>query len=75
MEFLVLASRYVKSERERVVMQAVMEAAETRGAERVVTRRGNVYCIGVYIREGTRRIWYMLTGKKIGSGEGFAVTS
>ena len=54
-EFLVLASRHVKSERERVVMQAVMEAAETLGAERVVTRRGNVYSIGVYIREGDRK--------------------
>ena len=54
-EFLVLASRHVKSERERVVMQAVMEAAETMGVERVVTRRGNVYSIGVYIREGDRK--------------------
>ena len=56
MEFLVLASSCEKKpKRERIVMQAVMEAAETLGAERVVTRRGNVYCIGVYIREGDRK--------------------
>ena len=56
MEFLVLASRCLKKpERERVVMQAVMEAAEMLGVERVVMRRGNVYCIGVYISEGDRK--------------------
>jgi hypothetical protein len=53
MEFLVLASRYVgQPERERVVMQAVLEAAEAVGAERVVRRRGNVYSTGVYVTNG-----------------------
>ncbi|MHA1632106.1 MAG: hypothetical protein ACTSXC_04765 [Candidatus Freyarchaeota archaeon] len=56
MEFLVLASRYVRQpERERVVLQAVIEAAETVGAERVVRRRGNVYSIGVYVKNGTEK--------------------
>ena len=55
MEFLVLTSQYLKQpERERIIMQAVIEAAETVGIERIIKRRGNVYCIGVYIsnREG-----------------------
>jgi len=53
MEFLVLASRYVKqTERERIIMQAVIEAAETVGIERIVKRRGNVYSTGVYINDG-----------------------
>ena len=56
MEFLVLASRYVrKPGRERVVMQAVMEAAETLGADRVEARKGNVYSIGVYLKDGERK--------------------
>jgi len=55
-EFLVLASRYVRQpERERVVMQAVLEAAEAVGAERVVRRRGNVYSTGVYITNGKEK--------------------
>ena len=53
MEFLVLTSRYVKQpERERVVMQAVIEAAEMVGIDRIVRRRGNVYSTGVYINDG-----------------------
>ncbi len=53
MEFLVLASRYIKQpERERVVMQAVIEVAETIGIDRIVRRRGNVYSTGVYINNG-----------------------
>jgi len=56
MEFLVLASRYVKQpERERVVIQAVIEAAEALGAERVVRRRGNVYSTGVYVTDGSEK--------------------
>jgi len=52
-EFLVLASRYVKQpERERVVLQAVIEAAEATGVNKVVKRRGNVYSTGVYINDG-----------------------
>jgi len=53
MEFLVLTSRYMKQpERERVVMQAVIEAAETVGIDRIIRRRGNVYSTGVYINDG-----------------------
>ena len=56
MEFLVLASRYVrKPGRERVVMQAVIEAAEALGADRVEARKGNVYSIGVYVKEGEEK--------------------
>jgi len=56
LEFLVLASRYVKQpERERVIMQAVIEAAEALGAERVVMRRGTVYSTGVYLKEGEEK--------------------
>jgi len=59
-EFLVLASRYVKQpERERIVMQAVIEAAEAAGIERVVRRRGNVYSTGVYVNDGrSKRLLY-----------------
>jgi hypothetical protein len=53
MEFLVLTSQYLKQpERERIIMQAVIEAAETVGIERIIKRRGNVYCTGVYISNG-----------------------
>jgi hypothetical protein len=53
MEFLVLTSRYIKQrERERVVMQAVIEAAETAGIDRIEMRRGNVYSTGVYVNDG-----------------------
>lgn len=56
MEFLVLASCYIKQpERERIVMQAVIEAAEAVGAERIVMRRGNVYSTGVYLKNGGRK--------------------
>ena len=52
MEFLVLSSQYVKQpERERVVMQAVIEAAEAMGIDRIVKRRGNVYSTGVYVSD------------------------
>lgn len=53
MELLILASRYIKQpEREKVVMQAVIEAAEAIGADKVVIRRGNVYSSGVYLKDG-----------------------
>jgi hypothetical protein len=53
MEFLVLTSQYLKQpERERIIMQAVIEAAETIGIERIIKRRGNVYCTGVYVSNG-----------------------
>ena len=53
MEFVILTSRYVKQpERERVVMQAVIEAAEAVGVNRIISRRGNVYSTGVYINDG-----------------------
>jgi hypothetical protein len=53
MEFLILSSKYVKQpEREGVIVQAVIEAAETVGIERIVKRRGNVYSTGVYVNDG-----------------------
>jgi hypothetical protein len=56
MEFLVLTSQYRKHpERDRKVMQAVVEAAETVGAERVVRRKGNVYSTGVYLKDGEEK--------------------
>jgi hypothetical protein len=33
-------------------MQAVIEAAEAVGIRRIVKRRGNVYCTGVYVSDG-----------------------
>jgi hypothetical protein len=52
MEFLVLASQYLKQpERERIIMQAVIEVAEAVGIERIIKRRGNVYCTGVYVSD------------------------
>jgi len=57
MEFLFLASRYIKQpEREGVVMQAVIEAAEAIGVDRVVMRRGNVYSSGVYLKDGENKV-------------------
>jgi hypothetical protein len=60
MEFLVLASGFVKQpERERVILEAVIEAAEEIGADRIVKRRGNVYSTGVYITDGkTKSLLY-----------------
>ena len=53
MEFIVIASRFMKQpERERIVIEAVIEAAEAIGANRIVKRRGNVYSTGVYITDG-----------------------
>ncbi len=53
MEFMVLSSRFKRQiERERVVMQAVIEAAEAAGAEKIVVRRGDVYSTGVYVTDG-----------------------
>jgi len=53
MEFLVLTSQHSKQpERERIIMQAVIEAAETIGIERITKRKGNVYCTGVYVNDG-----------------------
>jgi hypothetical protein len=53
LEFLVLSSQYLKQpERERVIIQAVIEAAETVGIDRIVKRRGNVYSTGVYVNDG-----------------------
>jgi len=56
MEFLVLTSRYVRQgERERVITQAVIEAAEAIGVDRIVMRRGNVYSTGVYVDDGEEK--------------------
>jgi hypothetical protein len=56
MELLVLAPLDLRRpERERAVMQAVIEAAETLGADRIVMRRGNVYSTGVYLKNGKEK--------------------
>ena len=56
MEFIVLASRYAKHpRRETVVIQAVLEAAEALGANRIVLRRGNNYSTGVYLKDGEKK--------------------
>lgn len=53
MEFLIITSRFIKQpERERIIMQAVIDAAEAMGVDRVVKRRGNVYSTGVYVDDG-----------------------
>jgi hypothetical protein len=57
MEFLVLTPRNVKNhERERIILEAVIEAAEAAGIERIIKRRGNVYSIGVYLNDGRGKI-------------------
>ncbi len=60
MEFLVLTSQHLKQlERERIIMQAVIDAAEVIGVDRITKRKGNVYCTGVYIiNEGTKSLLY-----------------
>lgn len=53
MEFLVLTSQHLKQpERERIIMQAVIDAAEAVGIGRITKRKGNVYCTGVYVSDG-----------------------
>ena len=53
MEFLVLTSQFLRQpERERIIVQAVIELAEAVGIERIVMRRSNVYCTGVYVSKG-----------------------
>jgi len=53
MEFLVLASQQLKQpEREQIIMQAVIQAAETVGIERITKKKGNIYCTGVYLSNG-----------------------
>jgi len=50
MEFLVLTSQFRKQpDRERTIMQAVIELAQDAGVERIVMRRTNVFCTGVYL--------------------------
>jgi hypothetical protein len=50
MEFLVLTSQFRKQPmRERIIMQAVIELAQDVGVERIIMRRTNVFCTGVYL--------------------------
>ncbi len=50
MEFLILSSRLTNHrKRERIIMQAVIEAAERLGVTRIVKRRCNVLSTGVYL--------------------------
>jgi len=46
--------------RGKAVLRAVIEAAEELGAERIHTRRCEVYSIGVYLKEGdSKRLVYI----------------
>lgn len=57
MELIVITSRHAKQpEREKIVMQAVIEVAETTGIPRIIKRKGNVYCTGVYVNYGNRKL-------------------
>ncbi len=57
MEFLVLSSRSRREyERERTIIQAVIEASEKMGIERVVFKRGDVYSTGVYLNNDKEKI-------------------
>ena len=50
MEFLVLTSQFRKQPlREHIIMQAVIELAQDAGIERIIMRRTNVFCTGVYL--------------------------
>jgi len=56
MEFLILSSHLPNQRgREKIIMQAVVEAAENWGITRIVKRRCNVLSIGVYIIDGKRK--------------------
>ncbi len=65
MEFLILSSCLAsQKERERIIMQAVVEAAEDLGVTRIVKRRCNVLSIGVYmVDRGEKRLLYNDWGK------------
>ncbi|MEM3014197.1 MAG: hypothetical protein QXI71_06160 [Candidatus Bathyarchaeia archaeon] len=64
MEFMVITSQLKQPEREQIIMQAVIEAAETIGIERITKRKGNVYCTGVYLGDGeTKYLLYNDWGK------------
>jgi len=50
MEFLILSSYLINQrKRERIIMQAVIEAAEKLGITRIIKRRCNVLSTGVYL--------------------------
>lgn len=52
MEFLILSSSFTNQRnRERIIMQAVIEAAERLGIRRIIKRRCNVLSTGVYVVE------------------------
>jgi len=55
MEFLVLSSRS-QPERERIVMSAVVEAAEALGARRIMKRRARIEGTSVYVKDGEERV-------------------
>jgi len=56
MEFLILLSRRPRNpKRKAVIIQAVLDAAEDSGAERVEVRVGDVYSAGVYLKDGEEK--------------------
>lgn len=56
MEFLILSSSLTNQRnRERIIMQAVIEAAERLGIRRIIKRRCNVLSTGVYVVEQNKK--------------------
>jgi hypothetical protein len=46
--------------RERIVLRAAVEAAKEIGAEKILSRRCDVYAIGVYLKDGaSKRLVYI----------------
>jgi len=71
MEFLILSPSLAEHrKRERIIMQAVMEAAENLGITRIVKRRCGVLTIGVYVVDGSgKKLLYNDWEKKWGQDE------
>lgn len=64
MEFLILSPTLHQRGREKIIMQAVIEAAEDIGITRITRRRCNVLSVGVYlVINGHKRLLYNDWGK------------
>ena len=65
MEFLILSPALMhRRGREKIIMQAVIEAAEDMGVTRIIRRRCNVLSAGVYlVSNGHKRLLYNDWGK------------
>ena len=69
MEFLILSSSLISDrKRERMIVEAVIEAAEEVGITRIVKRSCNVLSTGVYILDrGEKKLVYNDWGERLGS--------